>query len=749
MFQSISVSFSPIVPWPVLVVTVLAVTLLTLWAYSRKLRGTSGAWRYLALGLRLLALLLCVLASLRPSVVLQEKKKQAASLVFLLDSSRSMVLADEVRGKTRWSVAIDALNQAREAGKSLGKDVDVKVYKFAEAVTEPKETELNAKAEPMGRETAVGSAMLEVVKQQEGTNRRIFRMVILSDFASNNGTNPLVAAGRLKALGVPVVTVGLGTENAGAGSRDIALRDLIASPTVFVKNQCEVRGTLLAKGFAGATLEVELHVEGETGPVARTRVKVPETGDVVPFSGVKYVPQTTGEKRITLKVAPQEGELVTANNEISTFVSVLSGGLNVKFIQGPNFSWDWKYLERAIMTSPDIQVDLLVIRRPAQGDKSEIDDAEFAPGRFNAYILADLPADFLTEKQQNLLVDAVKKGAGFMMLGGRSSFGAGGWADTVVAREILPVLIHPGDGQLEPEDGIKFVPTPAGLDQFVLQVAPSRAEVARIWEAMPPIRGTNRFSEVKPSAQILAETPGTSPEPLMVSMKVGNVVSIAYGGDTWVWARASDEGRLAHRKFWRQVIFYLSHKEHDSDNHVRLTLDRRRISVGEKLELTATSRDAKGASIPNVAYETTVEREEPKPTPRRVEVYPQGDEARGSLYAIDQFGQPGNYTARVVATRDGQEIGRDTARFLVYQDDRELENPSADLALARQIAEMTGGETQSPEKLAGGLKTWDRSAYTEYLSPSEYKVWDNWPFLLIFVALLTLEWWLRKRHGWV
>ena len=47
------------------------------------------------------------------------------------------------------------------------------------------------------------------------------------------------------------------------------------------------------------------------------------------------------------------------------------------------------------------------------------------------------------------------------------------------------------------------------------------------------------------------------------------------------------------------------------------------------------------------------------------------------------------------------------------------------------------------------MKGIDRSAYTEYMSPSEYKVWDNWPFLLIFAAVLTLEWWLRKRHWWL
>lgn len=744
MFHGMSVSFNPIGSWPLLVGAAVLVLVLTVWAYARKLRGSSGGWRWVALALRLLALLLCLLAALRPSVVLQEKKRQVATIVFLLDSSTSMKLQDEVRGQRRWDVGKKALQQAIETAKSLGPNLQTSVFRFDSKLGEARLDDKDA-AEPEGHETDLGGAMIEAEKRVNQTNKRMARAVIFSDFASNFGINPLVAARQYRDHQIPAVTVGLGSEKSAKGSRDISIREIVVPPTGFVKNKIEVKGTLLSRGFPGEPIEVKMFVEGQAEPVARTTVRVPEGSEVAPISNLYFVPQTPGEKMVTLEVEQHEGEFVTTNNKQSSFITVLSGGLNVLFLQGPNFTWDYRYLMRSLMTAQDIQVDGVVLRRPARAESSEIDDAEFAPGRYNIYILSDLPADYLTPRQHQLLVQAVNKGAGFMMLGGRSSFGAGGWAQTELA-DILPADIHPGDGQLEPEGGIKFVPSPGGLSSYVLKIGATPAETAKLWDMMPPILGTNRFGEPKKSAEILAQSSGPSPEPLMLSMEVKGGRVLAYGGDTWVWARASEEGRIAHRKFWRQVIFWLSHKENQGENEVRLTLDKRRISIGQRVEMTVTARDAKGSALTGVSYEIKVEREGLNPTSEPVEPYTQGEEAHGAYAAS---GQPGTYKATVIARRDGQELGRDSSRFLVYQDDRELENPSADLALARQIAEITGGEAIAHESLSKYLKGIDQSAYTEYLSPTEHRIWDNWPFLLIFATLLTLEWWLRKRHGWV
>ncbi len=735
-----SVSFSPIGPWPLVVLSALGVMLLTAWAYRARMRGTSGRWRWLALGLRLAAVSLCVIAALRPSVLILQKKDQPASLIFLIDSSSSMSITDEVGAQSRSGVALKTLARARAALKELPPMLDVKFYRFDSQLRDYKPDDPTPANGPA---SAVGTAMTESFLRQSG--KRIATMFILSDGANNEGSPPLDAARRLRGQQVPVVTVGFGSEAAGPGSRDIAMRELITSPTVFVKNKLQVRGSLSVRGFANQPLDVELYVEGQTAPVAKIQVKAPEGQQVVPFSGLVYSPQTTGEKRITLRVKPKDGELVQANNAVSTYVRVLSGGLNVRYIQGPSSPWEFKFTGRAIVKSPDIQADMNILRRESQGDRGELADDEFTPLRYDVYILGDLHARFLTRQQHRLLTQAVEKGAGLIMLGGESSFGAGGWASTELAR-VLPTSIHPGDGQLEPEAGLKFVPMPTALDGYLLQVGANPAASQKIWDALPPLSGTNRFGEAKAGANILARAGSTRGEPIMIGGDNGKSRVLAFGGETWVWARASDEGRAAHRRFWRQVIFWLAHKEDQGENQIKVALDRRRIAVGQKVDVTVTARDAKNAPIPDAVVETKVTRKGAEGSPVTLETYAQGSERRGSFY---ETGIPGEYTVSVTATRNGQALGRDSARFEVYQDDREQENPAADRALLRQIAEITGGRSLAPEKLQDYLEALDGTTYTQSESQTEHRIWDNWPFFLVFTTLLTLEWWLRKRHGWV
>ncbi len=140
---------------------------------------------------------------------------------------------------------------------------------------------------PAGSETTARSAMLEAQKRQEGTSRRIARLVIVSDFATNNGSDPLEAARQLKGQGVPVVTVGLGHRKRRGGSpryqgarhrrRPDRLREKPAS-TCRVTSWPRVRQPD-AQGRASAS-------KARTTPVAKTQVKVPDGTDVIPITGL-------------------------------------------------------------------------------------------------------------------------------------------------------------------------------------------------------------------------------------------------------------------------------------------------------------------------------------------------------------------------------------------------------------------------------------------------------------------------------
>ena len=162
---------------------------------------------------------------------------------------------------------------------------------------------------------------------------------------------------------------------------------------------------------------------------------------------------------------------------------------------------------------PDIRIEAILVRKPAREGKGQLDDKEFQPGRYDVYVLDELPADALTQRQQGMLATAVERGAGMIMLGGQFSFGAGGWAQTEVAR-ILPIEIHPGDGMKEVEGGLEFQPTELGFASWILQLGPTGAETIKNWSKLPPFSQANRLGTLKGSALILART--ADGEPLLV-----------------------------------------------------------------------------------------------------------------------------------------------------------------------------------------------------------------------------------------
>jgi len=720
------------------VAAVLAV-LFAIWLYRRSVAGQRASVRWTLLALRLLAVLLAFGAALRPAIVVSRTRRQSAALLMLYDRSRSMVVADSWDNLPRWRALNRTIESAAEQLEALGKKLAIRHFAFDGKLKDLADTSELAR-EPAGQQTAIGDCLREALRRVPG---RVAAVMLFSDGANTAGIPPRSVAQDLKDRAIPLYTVGFGRETAVESARDLAVRSIEAGPTVFEKNKLVVRGELSARGFAGREVIVRLYFDGTV--VDRDSIKLTEHEVTMPVE-LAYVPEKPGEYKVMLEVSevePKKGELVLSNNRVSTYVTVLRGGIRVLYLDGGAVSWEAKFIRRALDSSPDIQLDLVLCRKALAEDEQH---PLFDNNRYDVFLLREIPSRWLPAAELVRLRDAVQRGAGLAMLGGRRSFGPGGYGHSPLA-EVLPVEMSESDRQLE-ELGeptpIKVVPTPQGYEHFVMRFG-TLARTRKVWSTLAGWPGGSSFRRVKPRALVLAQSPDGTP--LIVAWEIGRGRSAAIAGDsTWVWHLQSDAAMRYHRRFWRQLILWLAHKEHEGAERVWAELASRRIRAGQGLEITAGVEDEQGMPVKDAKMVATVTA--PDGTKYPVELARYEDEWRGTFWNSEE---PGDYRVVVEASKEGEPLGRSPElKFIVYQEDVELRSPAANLELLASMAEQTGGKYIHPEELGDFLEQLGRQdLHLEIERLVRYRLWDNWPFLLFYVAVLTVEWTVRKLRGLV
>lgn len=273
----------------------------------------------------------------------------------------------------------------------------------------------------------------------------------------------------------------------------------------------------------------------------------------------------------------------------------------------------------------------------------------------------------------------------------------------------------------------------------------SREQNRQAWEKLPALEGANKFESLKPAARPLAVT--GDGKPLLVAVEPGNGRVLAFAADsTWRWPMQGFQDE--HRRFWRQVILWLAKKDDTDEQKVWVKLPQRRFSPGGKIEFTCGAHNTEGQPIPGAAFTATLVDSSGKRRP--IPLNRQGDQLTGSLRDVIE---PGDYSIAISATKDGAALGEAKARFVIFEQDLELENAAARPELMASLAKLTaasGGEAIAPEQLPALLKRIkEQKRDREVATETKYTPWDSPPFFLIVVALLCVEWYLRKRWGWV
>ena len=770
-----------------MVVVVTAVLLGLLLIRPRHVHLSYWQWGAL-IGLRLVVVLLMLFAMLRPSFVYTKSDPVAASLVVLLDSSRSMQVADSLGDKPRWDTMKALLASASSDLAALSKKLNVSVYEFDRVSRKVpvRDGKIGLGSKPDGDESAIGAAINDTLERE--ASKRVLATLLLSDGAQRavapRDQPPQVATRRLVAENIPLYTFTFG-KSGGRERADLSVDDLVTNETIFTDTPTEVRAQLTASGYANQRVKVQLLWETTAGMqiVDTAQIETGADGSMVPIA-LRHTPRSPGEFKVTVRAEAREGELVTTNNEVSTFVTVRAGGINVLYLAGAKRIGggpgpEQRFVRAALARSPDIVVERRLINYDPPG--IDITDAvgigggrpgnmrEAAAGQRSSaepdvIILDDVDVQGLSRESWQAIAERVGKGMGLIMLGGYHSFGPGGFRESPLA-DLLPINIGPaqrqGFGEVLREDvqlrgPLKMRPAaPVGLRHPVMQLEGSgvggqgSSDKADLWAQLPPLVGANRIgrNELKPNAQVLAEADDPEKHPLLIAGQSGDGRVLAFAGDsTWHW-QMGGFGE-AHRRFWRQCVLWLAKKDEQTDGRVWIRLAGRRVTRGSRVDFSVGAENAQGEPIENAQFEIAV-----KAPGNRVEKVQAARSGADWAATFRQTALAGDYRITVKAKDGNKELGTAEARFLVPNQDFELDRPAAEPGLMAQLAEMTkstGGAALAPEELPDLLRRLaEKPPEMKQEVIAKVTYWDTWPFFLSVVGLLGCEWFLRKRWGLV
>ncbi|MCC6808205.1 MAG: hypothetical protein IT381_12340 [Deltaproteobacteria bacterium] len=738
------ISQSPLNGWVLAVAAVvtLAIVTMSVLAYLRAGR------RYLVLGaLHVVAALSVLIVVVQPALDLRAVTRIPGRIAFVIDDSQSMAENDGLP-KSRAERVNQWLAEHQAELDALKGQNPIEYYTLSGP----------------GRATrAQGpeSDLLQALRPPLSSNdkaRPLSAVVLVSDGADTEALGQAATAAerkklaeRLAAADVPVNTITVG----GKRSADLYISGVIQDPIAFVRNTVKVEVRVEQKGLGAVTVPVSLKREGSL--VTQQTARVPESGAAkVQF---EIVPAEVGEFVFTVEVPVQPDEAVVENNKREFIVKVVRDKIRALLVSGRP-SWDERFLRRSLKLSPNVDlISFFILRTPS----------DFQPVPQNESSLIPFPTHELFETElhtfdvvvlqnfdyrpynmayllKNLREHVLNKGGALAMFGGESSFGGGAYAQTPLA-DVLPVEMAAAE-----MDSRDFQPvlTTAGEKHPVLRLQAASTSRSKAIAALPKLSGVMKVDGLAPGGTALLVHPDLkardgSPMPVLAVREVGKGRTLAVTTDTlWRWSFADKmrgESGQAYERLIAQMFRWLMRDPEAS--RLRLVASRDRVRVGESVDYSVRVLGADYQPLPKAPVTLTISEHS------RPDTVTSGETAEDGTYSYSYTVQHGGVVrAKAEARLEDDPL---EATLLVYGDDADKERAalgSRDDVMGA-IADATGGVAQSLDRADPSAWARAKATTTNVDRHQEIALWNTWAALLVVVSVLAVEWWLRRRWGFV
>jgi hypothetical protein len=737
-------------------------------------RRLTGKQRSSLYALRLMVALLLLAMILAPSVeVVTHEERKPVALV-LLDDSTSMnyesargdalVASNGKSERTRFHSALEALNTLQQ---ELSLKHRVKICSFSDTVQLVRDVALRESPDqpalersellsnikmPSGNHTACGDAICESLERVAG--EKVSGIVLLSDGRSNGGKKMEEAGEAALRAGAPVHALTFGSEDP---LRDLRIDKLDAPPEASL-------GDMLS-----FSLEIANYIEADLSVKIKLfeQDKLDQEKTIVLTKGVNRVTLTTiprieGVREYRVELPEFEDEIDTKNNKAIAHVEVLKKILRVLFVAGRP-TREYKHLTTCLLRDPIIRVSCFLqsahVDYVQQGnvviDRLPRTTAEWQD--YDVVLLYDINPKELGSKEISGLENSVSKGAGLMVIAGRTN-GMGPLLQIHANKmgQMLPVEI---DKDLGPAHE-KLLETPFKVVRTsdthpVFKMAASSSLNEEIWSHFPKFYWSHPVLSVKPSATVVLkkERVESGSDCVMAIQRFNEGVSIFLATDElWRWRRPY--GNHDYDLFWTHVIRYLGETRLlGKQKQAVISTEKRAYAPGEKVNLKlsvldpALFKQLQGENL----FATVIDSDKAKQEVA-LSRHPQLPLYSG-VYSSRQLGSFKVEARHVHSSADSEAkpLFESETNFKVELRSMEAMDTRADLEAMSKLAAQTSGTYLDHKTLnVGTIRELARSMPADVLSiphQEDVDIWDGWMLLTILFALVTLEWSLRRYWG--
>jgi hypothetical protein len=773
---------------PALFLVALLLAFLTVWTY-KGVRAATPKRVLIVLALRLAALVAACLAMLRPSFAYKSELQTPSYLIVVVDYSESTTITDEINGQSRWAYVQRVLRESEPAIRELAEkqNITVVVHRFAgdvqavipEGQSDARQVsiadvfETLAKVKPDGKRTDFG-LMLHELFERYRTERYLRGLVVMSDGADNGSHakyQPLTLAAQWRNLPCPIQTFAVGKPTTTDRLANIILRSVDPeSPYVPMKGELVIKAVIDAPGFQGQEFQPTLLIDEVEVIPTKILIDNLEKKDKLVF------PRTDGNELKLVCTAPAKpGEIkVTVrlkDREMSTYVTITKEGISVLFVDRlrsgePQSIIDYVTKEKRINLH-NVQF------RTDKVDSIQLTDLfKFREQKYDVIILGDVTPNQLRAGNKDAFAtiqELVKNGAGLLFLGG-NQFGKARWNQVDELKDLLPVTADditriPGPLHLKPVD-----PDPRNRNQFMLRLADDPKTNEEHWSKLRPFDSVPSLGRLKTAADFKPDdgVGGGAPVVLAVSDKghpilvwklYGKGRVLVFAPDlTYKWLDADNANSVNDfQRFWQRTVLWLARQE-DTESNLKIELPNRRMPSGDPFDFNLMLKDKGGNEVKDGNFTITLVDPNGKETSLT-----SGRDKTGEHGTVEKekVALPGEY--RIRATGKGKDMdgapveGKEEVRFLIYQDETEMLRQAADHDFLKKLAATGGGEFHQADELTAYLKQLAAKPLPQ--ERPKANVWPDWRsqqlsgflviFFLLFVALVSMEWFLRRRWGLV